>query len=36
LGISVTYHEISFADHGSVAYLALPGMLHWLDRMTRP
>lgn len=33
LGMSVTYHEISFATHGTVAYLALPGMLQWLDRV---
>lgn len=33
LGISVTYHEISFATHGTVAYLALPGLLQWLDRV---
>ena len=33
LGMTVTYHEIPFADHGSVAYLALPGMLQWLDRV---
>lgn len=33
LGMTVTYHEIPFADHGSVAYLALPGLLHWLDRV---
>jgi acetyl esterase/lipase len=31
LGIDVTYHEIPFADHGTVAYLALPAMLRWLD-----
>ena len=31
LGIEVTYHEIPFADHGTVAYLALPAMLRWLD-----
>lgn len=33
LGIDVTYHEIPFADHGSVAYFSLPGMLSWLDRV---
>lgn len=32
LGIAVTYHEIPFATHGTVAYLALPAMLRWLDR----
>ena len=31
LGIDVTYHEIPFADHGTVAYLALPALLRWLD-----
>ena len=34
LGIDVTYHEIPFADHGTVAYLALPAMLRWLDEVT--
>ena len=33
LGMDVTYHEISFATHGTVAYLAIPGMLRWLDRI---
>ncbi|WP_235008270.1 alpha/beta fold hydrolase [Microbacterium timonense] len=32
-GMDVTYHEIPFADHGTVAYLALPAMLRWLDRV---
>lgn len=32
LGIDVTYQEIPFADHGSVAYLAVPGLLGWLAR----
>ncbi|MDT0144740.1 alpha/beta fold hydrolase [Microbacterium sp. PRC9] len=31
LGIDVTYHEIPFANHGTVAYLALPAMLRWLE-----
>jgi len=31
LGMDVTYHEIPFATHGTVAYLALPAMLRWLD-----
>lgn len=36
LGISVTYKQIPFATHGTVAYLAVPGMLEWLDeRVTR-
>ena len=33
LGMRVTYHEIPFATHGTVAYLALPAMLSWLDRV---
>ncbi|WP_157524896.1 lipase family protein [Microbacterium yannicii] len=32
LGMDVTYHEVSFATHGTIAYLALPAMLRWLDR----
>jgi pimeloyl-ACP methyl ester carboxylesterase len=32
LGMNVTYHEISFATHGTIAYLSLPAMLRWLDR----
>jgi acetyl esterase/lipase len=32
LGMDVTYHEIPFATHGTVAYLALPAFLRWLDR----
>jgi pimeloyl-ACP methyl ester carboxylesterase len=35
IGMDVTYHEIPFANHGTVAYLALPAMLRWLDRVTR-
>jgi pimeloyl-ACP methyl ester carboxylesterase len=33
LGIAVTYETIPFADHRTVAFLALPGMLAWLDRV---
>lgn len=33
LGMRVTYHEIPFADHGTVAYFAVPGLLQWLDRV---
>ena len=33
LGIDVTYQEIPFADHGSVAYLAVPGVMGWLTRI---
>ena len=35
-GMSVTYERIPSATHGTVAYLALPGMLAWLDRATAP
>lgn len=33
LGMDVTWHPISFADHGTIAYLAIPGLLRWLDRV---
>ncbi|WP_375386585.1 alpha/beta fold hydrolase [uncultured Microbacterium sp.] len=32
LGIDVTFEPISFATHGTVAYLAIPGLISWLDR----
>ena len=35
LGIRVTYETIPFATHGTVAYLALPGLMQWLDRVVR-
>lgn len=31
LGIRVTYEQIPGATHGTVAYLALPGLAQWLD-----
>lgn len=31
LGMDVTYHTIDRADHGTVAYLALPALDRWLD-----
>lgn len=31
LGIHVTYESIPFASHGTVAYLAVPGLIAWLD-----
>jgi pimeloyl-ACP methyl ester carboxylesterase len=34
LGMDVAYHEIRFADHGTVAYLALPAMFRWLDEVS--
>ncbi|WP_397557661.1 alpha/beta fold hydrolase [Microbacterium alkaliflavum] len=33
-GMSVRYDQIPFATHATVAYLALPGMLEWLSRVT--
>ncbi len=33
LGIRVTYQEIPFATHGTVAYFAIPGLMAWLDRV---
>ncbi|KAA9108517.1 alpha/beta fold hydrolase [Microbacterium rhizomatis] len=32
LGMDVTFEPISFATHGTVAYLAVPGFMSWLDR----
>lgn len=34
-GMQVTYEEIPFATHGTVAYLALPALLQWLDKVDR-
>lgn len=31
LGVDVDFHPISDADHGTVAYLALPALMAWLD-----
>jgi alpha-beta hydrolase superfamily lysophospholipase len=31
MGMDVTFEPISFATHGTVAYLAIPGFLRWLD-----
>ncbi|MET0298070.1 MAG: alpha/beta fold hydrolase, partial [Microbacterium sp.] len=33
LGMDVTLHEIPFATHSTVAYLSLPALLQWLDRV---
>jgi pimeloyl-ACP methyl ester carboxylesterase len=33
LGVAVTYQEIPFATHGTVAYFAIPGLMRWLDRV---
>lgn len=35
LGIDVTHVEVSWADHGSIAYAALPALSDWLDRVLR-
>ncbi|GAA3202713.1 alpha/beta fold hydrolase [Microbacterium terregens] len=35
LGVRVTYETIPFATHGTVAYLALPGLMQWLDDVLR-
>jgi hypothetical protein len=34
-GMDVTYHEIPFATHSTVAYAALPAMLRWLGGVER-
>ncbi|KIC56968.1 lipase family protein [Microbacterium hominis] len=31
LGVDVEFHSINDADHGTVAYLALPALMAWLD-----
>jgi len=31
LGIDVEFHPVRDADHGTIAYLALPALLEWLD-----
>lgn len=33
LGNDVTYHPVSIADHGTIAYLALPALNEWLDAL---
>ncbi|ROR93509.1 alpha-beta hydrolase superfamily lysophospholipase [Salana multivorans] len=33
LGIDVTYHRVEEADHGTIAYLALPALTSWLDSL---
>jgi hypothetical protein len=35
LGIDVTHVEVSWADHGSIAYAALPALSDWLDQVLR-
>jgi pimeloyl-ACP methyl ester carboxylesterase len=32
LGMDVEFHPIDLADHGTVAYLALPALMEWLDK----
>ena len=36
LGIEVEYHEVGWADHGTIAYAALPALSAWLDRVLPP
>lgn len=36
LGMRVTYHEISFATHGTVALLAVPALMRWLSAVGAP
>ena len=31
IGVDVDFHEIAHADHGTIAYLALPALMAWLD-----
>ncbi|WP_301479390.1 hypothetical protein [Acidipropionibacterium jensenii] len=31
LGIDTTHHRAADADHGTIAYLALPALVSWLD-----
>ena len=33
LGVQVTFETIEIADHGTVAYLALPALNRWLDNL---
>ena len=33
LGMDVTYHEVEIADHGTIAYLAVPALNTWLDNL---
>lgn len=33
LGIDVTFEPVPIATHGTIAYLALPGLLRWLDKV---
>lgn len=33
LGMDVTYHEVEIADHGTIAYLAVPALDTWLDEL---
>jgi pimeloyl-ACP methyl ester carboxylesterase len=36
LGIDVTFEPIPIATHSTVAYLAIPGLMQWLDRKVAP
>ena len=35
LGIDVEFHEVPWADHGSIAYAALPALSAWLDEVIK-
>jgi alpha-beta hydrolase superfamily lysophospholipase len=35
LGMNVTYNPVPLANHGTIAYLTLPALNSWLDRVTR-
>lgn len=32
-GMDVTFHKVSGADHGTIAYLTLPALMSWLDQI---
>lgn len=33
LGMDVTFHQVEIADHGTIAYLAIPALNTWLDEL---
>ena len=33
LGMDVTFHQVEIADHGTIAYLAIPALNTWLDEI---
>lgn len=32
IGIDVTFHPVPIATHSTIAYLAIPGLMQWLDK----